>query len=122
MGFNDLQAFNDALLAKQLWRILTKPNCLMSKVLKQKYLPKCDIFQAKVPVQASWLWRSWASARYLLREGCRWRVGDGKSISVWEDSWLIANHMRKPISPKPEGSGVVKVFDLRNSAGEGWNM
>lgn len=70
LGFKDLQSFNDALLAKQLWRLITKPNSLMSRVLKQKYFPKANLFQAKIPTNASWLWRSWTTARYLLQEGC----------------------------------------------------
>nr|XP_027096090.1 uncharacterized protein LOC113715987 [Coffea arabica] len=36
LGFKDLQAFNKALLGKQIWRLLTSPNLLMSKVLKAK--------------------------------------------------------------------------------------
>ena len=34
LGFKDLEAFNKALLGKQVWRLLTKPNLLVSKVLK----------------------------------------------------------------------------------------
>lgn len=55
LGFKDLQNFNDALLAKQLWRLITEPNSLMCRVLKQKYFPRGDLFDAKVPAQASWL-------------------------------------------------------------------
>lgn len=44
MGMRDL-AFNSALLGKQVWRLITKPNLLMSRVLKSKYFPKTDIFQ-----------------------------------------------------------------------------
>ncbi|PNX94118.1 hypothetical protein L195_g024290 [Trifolium pratense] len=39
MGFRDLHAFNEALLAKQGWRLLTEPNSLVSQVLKAKYYP-----------------------------------------------------------------------------------
>ena len=33
LGFRDLEKFNEALLAKQLWRMLTKPNLLVNKVM-----------------------------------------------------------------------------------------
>ena len=35
IDFEDLEAFNIALLAKQIWRFLTTPNLLVSKVMKQ---------------------------------------------------------------------------------------
>ena len=38
IGFGDLEAFNTALLAKQIWRFLTAPNLLVSKVMKAKYM------------------------------------------------------------------------------------
>lgn len=122
LGLKDLQAFNDALLAKQLMRLIVEPNSLMSKVMKQKYYPKGDLFHAKVTSQASWLWRSWASSRYLLHEGCVWRVGDGKTVQVWEDKWLPADFMPSPISPKPENCEVRVVADLRDNMGEDWNQ
>lgn len=37
LGFRDLMEFNVALLAKQLWRIITGPNLLMSRILKARY-------------------------------------------------------------------------------------
>ena len=37
LGFRDLESFNQAFLAKQLWRILTRPNLLVSKILKARY-------------------------------------------------------------------------------------
>lgn len=119
LGLKDLQAFNDALMAKQLMRLITNPNALMSRVMKQKYFSKGDLFTAKVSPQASWLWKSWASARYLLQEGCVWRVGDGKTVRVWEDKWLPAAHLPRPVSPKLENCEVRVVADLRDSGGRG---
>jgi len=34
MGFKDLRVFNEALLAKQGWRLLTHPNSLVAPCLK----------------------------------------------------------------------------------------
>ena len=36
LGFRDLECFNQALVAKQAWRILSQPDCLMSKILRAK--------------------------------------------------------------------------------------
>lgn len=42
MGFRDLEAFNQASLAKQGWRIIMQPHSLSSKTLKAKYFPHSD--------------------------------------------------------------------------------
>ena len=77
LGLRVLHEFNLALLAKQLWRILTKPNLLMNKVMKALSLWKMESNGTN-----SWCWKSLLRARELLEEGLRKRVGVGKSISL----------------------------------------
>lgn len=48
LGFRDLNAVKDALLAKQIWRLLQEPHLLMSKVLKERYFPNCDFLQTQI--------------------------------------------------------------------------
>ncbi|KAL0297948.1 UNVERIFIED_CONTAM: hypothetical protein Sangu_2462500 [Sesamum angustifolium] len=43
LGFRSLEAFNVAMLAKQLWRLITKPQCLLSQALRAKYYPLTSI-------------------------------------------------------------------------------
>lgn len=90
MGFRTLWEFNTAMLAKQGWRLLNENNSLAAWLLKCKYFPRSDFLNAEIHEgnRPSFAWRSIMSAQYLLREGCRKRVGDGTSISVWEDKWL----------------------------------
>ncbi|GAU49883.1 hypothetical protein TSUD_408220 [Trifolium subterraneum] len=40
IGFRNFRAFNEALLAKQGWRLITNPNSLVAQMLKAKYHPK----------------------------------------------------------------------------------
>lgn len=53
LGFHNLQDFNMVLLAKQLWRLITQPNLMMSKVLKAKYYPSGGILNAVEKNQSS---------------------------------------------------------------------
>lgn len=42
MGSRDMPLFNQAMLGKQGWRLLTRPNSLCARVLKGKYYPNED--------------------------------------------------------------------------------
>lgn len=37
--------------------------------------------------RASWGWSSILVGRDLLAKKLMWRVGDGRSISIWDDKW-----------------------------------
>lgn len=88
MGFRDFSCFNTSLLAKQAWRIIQCPDDPWVNVLKGLYFPRCDFLQAGKGSRASWIWSSILEGRDLLLKGLVWRVGDGKSIKVWDDKWI----------------------------------
>ena len=48
MGFQNLQAFNLAMLAKQGWRLLSNPDSLCAKVFKARYFPNGDVLNSKL--------------------------------------------------------------------------
>jgi hypothetical protein len=47
-----------ALLAKQGWRIMLNPNCLVAKVLKSKYFSKEEFLTSRLWSNPSFVWRS----------------------------------------------------------------
>ncbi|KAK4381576.1 hypothetical protein Sango_2954200, partial [Sesamum angolense] len=67
LGFRQLHLFNIAILAKQLWRILKHPDCLLSKVLRARYFPAGDIFAVSLGWLPSFTWRSLMAALPLFR-------------------------------------------------------
>ena len=77
MGFKNLVKFNEAMLAKQVWRLLTDKTSLLYKVFSAKYFPSSSIFDAKL-TKGSYAWQSNLKARKAGEKGMIWRTGDGK--------------------------------------------
>lgn len=86
MGFRDLPLFNQALLGKQGWRLLMRPESLCARVLKGKYCPHGDFLSATRKKRSSEILKvrpgirmqedviAWADERsgwYSIRSCCR---------------------------------------------------
>ncbi|XP_042984282.1 uncharacterized protein LOC122313374 [Carya illinoinensis] len=84
----ELESFNKALLAKQVWRVLTNPSSVAARILKDKYFKNTSVLNAKLGAYPSMIWRSLRSSIELLKGGLVWRVGNGKSIKIWGDKWI----------------------------------
>ncbi|XP_040987750.1 uncharacterized mitochondrial protein AtMg00310-like [Juglans microcarpa x Juglans regia] len=75
LGFRNLECFNQAMLAKQCWRILSNPSSLIAKVLKEKYFRNSDLLEPRLGYRPSLIWRSIRGALDLLKddvEGGKW--------------------------------------------------
>lgn len=81
-------AFNKALLAKQAWRLLTKPSSLLARVYKAKYYRRSSFLESRSYQTSSYAWRSIIQTQPLIRRGLKWIIGDSQKVRVWEDSWL----------------------------------
>ncbi|XP_019175652.1 PREDICTED: uncharacterized protein LOC109170972 [Ipomoea nil] len=89
LGFKDLKAFNLAMLGKQAWRFLTKPESLVTKVYKARYFPKSNFIDAIVGNSPSYCWRSIMAAHDLVCGGIRRRIGNGQTTLIGKDPWLL---------------------------------
>ncbi|KAL6218194.1 hypothetical protein ACLB2K_011409 [Fragaria x ananassa] len=88
MGFRSLEDFNQALLAKQGWRLLTNPTALWVRVLKARYFSTTNFFDARKGSSPSWLWSSLLHGRELLHRHVAWQIGNGTDIPVWNTNWI----------------------------------
>ncbi|CAN0893012.1 Uncharacterized mitochondrial protein AtMg00310 [Linum grandiflorum] len=70
MVFWDLQHFN------------------LAMVFKAKYFPRGDFLSTRLGNRPSYVWRSIHAAQMVVREGCRWRLRDGRSVKVFSEPWL----------------------------------
>lgn len=120
MGFKDLHQFNIALLAKQSWRLLKEPQSLLSRVLQAKYYSKSTLLEATLRHRPSHAWRSIVQGFQLIKQGIKWRIGDGKSIRVWHDYWLD-NPPRPARSLNTYLADNMKVADLMGPHSTLWN-
>ena len=115
LGLRDIQLFNQALLAKQAWRILNNPGCLMARVLLGKYCHSKAFLDVKQPPVCSHGWRGILHGRDLLRKHLGKAIGNGETTSVWKDSWISLDEDIKPYGPVPESFIDLKVSDLLTS-------
>lgn len=92
VGFRDMHLFNQALLARQGWRLLQNPDTLCARVLKSKYYPHGSLLDTVFSSDTSQVWRGIEFGLELLKEGLIWRVGNGKSIQIKRDHpWWSAS-------------------------------
>ncbi|XP_073362839.1 uncharacterized protein [Aegilops tauschii subsp. strangulata] len=120
MGFRDIELFNLALLARQVWRILQEPNSLSARVLKARYFPDGSILEATLGAHPSQVWRSLIEGRDVLALGLIKRIGSGENTSIWHENWLPRDYKLKPmcsISPDPPQT----VLELIDPTSRTWN-
>lgn len=120
LDFSDLTMFNKALLAKQCWRLIQYPHSLIAQILKAKYFPNSTFLDSEIGKRHSFIWRSFMAAKDLISHGIIWRIGDGNSIKVWGDNWLLnigSMNFYYGLSLPCDA----KVSDLIDVSVKGWN-
>lgn len=120
-GFKDVEAFNDAFLAKIGWRIIQKPDSLLAQILLSKYCHSSSFLECTVPKSASHGWRGILIGRDLLLRGLGWSIGDGSKVSVWRDPWLSLLNPTAPFGPPTAAQADLLVKDLLCPVSKEWN-
>lgn len=88
VGIRHLRTCNLAVLAKQCCRIFLHPDTLLSQIFRARHFPRTSLVQASISNRSSATWRSLLAPRLYIRQGLRWRVGDGNLVYTWDDPWL----------------------------------
>ena len=122
MGFKDLANFNDALLAKQAWRLLHNNDSLFYRVFKMKFFPNCSFWEAQESSTGSHAWNSILKGRDVLLKGARWRIGCGEAVSIWNDAWLPSLEHPRVLSAIVLGFEDGRVSDLINPLTRTWDL
>lgn len=88
VGIRHLRTCNLAVLAKQCCRIFLHPDTLLSQIFRARHFPRTSLVYASISNRSSATWRSLLAPRLYIRQGLRWRVGDGNLVYTWDDPWL----------------------------------
>ena len=96
MGFRDMRLFNQALLARQAWRLLQELETLSARVLRARYYADANILDATLGQAPSQVWRSILEGRDVLSLGLIKRIGDGSTTRIWSDNWIPRDVMMRP--------------------------
>jgi hypothetical protein len=92
-----------AMVAKQGWNFMMKPDTLVAKIYKARYFPKTSFFDSHLGSSPSYAWRSIWKSRQVLINGCRWRIGDGTTINVMNEPWLTKEDGLWMQAPQEQG-------------------
>jgi len=121
MGFRHFFGFSLAMLGKQGWKLLANQDTIVARIYKARYFSNTDFLGARLGHNQSNIWRSIFASQVIVRGGQRWRIGDGRKIKVWADPWLREGGNSYISSEKVQGIENIRVADLMDSAGIGWN-
>lgn len=117
LGFKKITLFNKALLAKQLWRIISDPTSFVGRLFKARYFKHLDALDAAVGSSSSYVWRSLCWSKDLLEAGLRWNIKNGASVRVFRDAWVTGLDGGRISSRIASGSAVSRFI----TADGAWN-
>lgn len=122
MGLRNFNDLNDALLAKQCWRLIHNLNSLWAMVLKARYFSHCSFFNAKCGSMAYWAWHSLLVDRDLLMKGSHWQVMDDCFVCLWLDRCLPTIPLGHPNPGSVSVTRDTRVASLLSSSTCSWDI
>lgn len=122
IGFKDLVCFNQALLAKQAWRLMTDHQSLLYSIFKTRYFLNTNFLSATLGSRPSNAWRSILFGRELILAGLKRVIGNGLDTNVWIDKWLFEENARRPVNLQSLMNINLKVHELIDPLTRTWNV
>ena len=122
IGFKQLHTFNIVMLGKQVWKLITKPESFVAKLLKARYSPRTSVNKAKLGYNPSFVWRSILATKDVVVCGNRIQIGSGQNVLIGQDPWLpdinsgfISSHLNVKLT-------VAKMSSLMVPNQRSWDL
>ncbi|KAL9682959.1 hypothetical protein QQ045_014771 [Rhodiola kirilowii] len=122
LGFRYLSIFNDALLSKQVWRLMKCPESLVGRLLKMRYYKETTPINCQLGSRPSFVWRSIWTAGQKIKQWIdlsstdmrpRWMLGENGDFavrSVYKGLKLLKDQLRRNQVGEQADSWKMKVF------------
>jgi len=101
---------------------MTNFDMLISRMYKAKYFLRCNFLDSTLGHNPSFVWRSICNSKFILRAGSRWRIGDGSSIPVWNNNWLLDNIIITPLVNDGSPLAYLRVKECLLQDLKAWNV
>ncbi|KAJ9536472.1 hypothetical protein OSB04_un000353 [Centaurea solstitialis] len=88
LGFKRLSSWNRALIARNLWDILSKRDTMWVRWVFDRYLGDGSFWTSRSTLGWSWTLRKMWNLRDAIRPFIRSVIGNGCSTNAWQDTWL----------------------------------
>lgn len=100
------KTFNQALLTKNGWRLISNPDSLWAKLLKAKYFPNLDFLASEKSPKSFYLWSSLVWGKELLVHGIGCELSNGRNTLAWRDNWIpFHNFFKSYVNKSDQFSG-----------------
>ncbi|XP_074305649.1 uncharacterized protein LOC141640869 [Silene latifolia] len=92
LGLKNARLVSQALLIKIFWPSQHHSTSLLSKIIRSKNQKDFPIpHKISKYSAASFGWKGIVKSTFLLRDGIAWKFGNGRSIDLRNDAWVLGN-------------------------------
>ena len=121
LGFQRSKLFNQALLLKLAWMVVSSHESPCMVALRSKYKVSGDWLKKDPIKSASSTWRAIENIKSCIYKGACYIIGDGSGVDCWKDPWVP---WLPSFTPKPKNCLIstdpLLVSTLINSETNTW--
>jgi hypothetical protein len=119
LGIPSLRELNLSILASWLKRYNSDKNKLWKELLDFKYNTKRPNILVTKTTNASSFFKGFMGAVQAAKMGYRWKLGNGRKIRLWEDTWIGSSSLAIQFYPlyriiNEHGKTIAELWDGYN--------